>query len=87
MLSFAVFFADEAAVGMTRVDAADAAAAEALVLDQHPGGRVHAVDGSTVTEENRVHPADTDGGQSLIVREGQLSYRYEPITDIGSSHD
>jgi len=37
MLSFAVFFADEAAVGITRVEAADAAAAEALVLDQHPG--------------------------------------------------
>jgi len=54
MLSFAVFFADEAAVGMTRVEAADAAAAEALVLDQHPGGRVHAVDGALVSEENRV---------------------------------
>jgi len=54
MLSFAVFFADEAAVGMSRVEAADAAAAEALVLDQHPGGRVHAVDGALVSEENRV---------------------------------
>jgi len=54
MLSFAVFFADEAAVGITRVEASDAAAAEALVLDQHPGGRVHAVDGATVTEENRL---------------------------------
>ena len=41
---FAVFFADEAAVGMTRVEASDAAAAEALVLAQHPGARVHAVD-------------------------------------------
>jgi len=29
---------------VTRVEAADAAAAEALVLDQHPGARVHAVD-------------------------------------------
>jgi len=36
------------------VEAADAAAAEALVLDQHPGGRVHAVDGALVSEENRV---------------------------------
>jgi len=54
MLPFAVFFADEAAVGVTRVEAPDAATAEALVLDQHPGGRVHAVDGATVTEENRV---------------------------------
>ena len=49
MVSFAVFFADEAAVGITRVEALDAAAAEALVLDQHPGGRAHAVDGATVT--------------------------------------
>jgi len=54
MLSFAVFFADEATVGMTRVEASDAAAAEALVLEQHPGGRVHAVDGALVSEENRV---------------------------------
>lgn len=54
MLSFAVFFADEAAVGITRVEATDAAAAEALVLEDHPGGRVHAVDGALVTEENRV---------------------------------
>jgi hypothetical protein len=29
-------------------------AAEALVLEQHPGGRVHAVDSSLVSEENRV---------------------------------
>jgi len=54
MLPFAVFFADEAAVGITRVEASDAAGAEALVLEQHPGGRVHAVDGALVTEENRV---------------------------------
>lgn len=54
MPPFAVFFADEAAVGMTRVEAADAAAAEALVLGQHPGGRVHAVDCALVSEENRV---------------------------------
>jgi len=54
MTPFAVFFADEAVVGITRVEASDAAAAEALVLDQHPGGRVHAVNGATVTEENRV---------------------------------
>jgi len=54
MPSFAVFFSDEAAVGMTRVEASDAAAAEALVLEQHPGGRAHAVDGAPVSEENRV---------------------------------
>ena len=33
---------------------AQRAAAEALVLDQHPGGRAHAVDGALVSEENRV---------------------------------
>jgi len=49
-----VFFADEAAVGVTRVDAPDAATAEAMVMVDHPGARVHAVDGATVTEENRV---------------------------------
>jgi len=54
MPKFAVMFRDELANGVTRVEAASAAAAEALVLDQHPGGRVHAVDGATVTEENRV---------------------------------
>jgi len=26
----------------------------AAMLDQHPGGRVHAVDGALVSEENRV---------------------------------
>ena len=31
-----------------------AAAAAALVLDQHAGGRVHAEDGALVSEENRV---------------------------------
>jgi len=54
MPPFAVFFADEAAVGITRVEASDAAAAEAVVLEQHPGGPVHAVDGALVSEENRV---------------------------------
>jgi hypothetical protein len=54
MLSFAVFFADKAAVGMSWVEAANAAAAEALVLEEHPSGRAHAVDGALVTEENRV---------------------------------
>jgi len=54
MLSFAVFFADEAAACVTRVDAPDAATAEALVMEEHPGAKVHAVDGATVTEENRV---------------------------------
>jgi len=54
MPPFAVFFADEAAVGMTRVEAADAAAAVALVLDQHPGGRVHLVNRCLLAEENEV---------------------------------
>jgi len=54
MLPYAVFFADEAAVGVTRVDAPDAATAESLVMEEHPGAKVHAVDGATVTEENRV---------------------------------
>jgi len=51
--AMALFFADEADVGMTRLEASDAAAAEALVLDQHSGRRVHAVDGALVSEENR----------------------------------
>ena len=54
MLSFAVFFADEAAVGMTRVEASAAAGAEALVLEEPPGGKDHAVDGALMTEENRI---------------------------------
>jgi len=54
MPPFAVFFADEAAVGLTRVDAPDAATAEAMVMEEHPGAKVHAVDGATVTEENRI---------------------------------
>jgi len=54
MPTYAVLFADEAAVGITRVEAADAAAAVVLVLKEHPGGTAHAVDGALVTEENRV---------------------------------
>jgi len=42
------------AIGVTRVDAPDAATAEAMVMQDHPGARVHAVDGAAVTEENRV---------------------------------
>jgi hypothetical protein len=53
MPKFVVFFADDAAVGVTRVEASDAAAAEAMVLNQHPDAQVHAVDGALVTEENR----------------------------------
>ena len=53
MPKFAVFFADDAAVGVTRVEASDAAAAEALVLHDHPDGTVKAVDGALVTDENR----------------------------------
>jgi hypothetical protein len=48
-----VFFIDPAAIGLQRVEAADAAAAEGMVLDQHPDAQVHAVDGALVTEENR----------------------------------
>ena len=51
---FSVFSADEAAVVMTRVESTDAGADDALVLEQHPGGRVHAVDGALVSEESRV---------------------------------
>ena len=54
MAPFAVFFADEAAVGVTRVEAPDAATAEAMVMEEHPGAKVQAVDGAAVTEENRV---------------------------------
>jgi len=39
---------------VTRVEAPDAATAEAMVMEEHPGAKVHAVDGATVTEENRV---------------------------------
>jgi hypothetical protein len=35
------------------VEAADAAAAEGMVLDQHPDAQVHAVDGVLVSDENR----------------------------------
>jgi hypothetical protein len=52
MTSYAVFFIDPAAIGLQRVEAADAAAAEGMVLDQHPDAQVHAVDGALVTEEN-----------------------------------
>ena len=53
MKSFAVFFMDPAAIGLQRVEASDAAAAEGMVLDQHPDAQVHAVDGALVTDENR----------------------------------
>ena len=53
MASYAVFFMDLAAIGIQRVEAADAAAAEGMVLDQNPDAEVHAVDGALVTEENR----------------------------------
>ena len=43
MLSFAVFFADEGAVGISRVEAA---VAHTLATDQYPGGRAHVVDGA-----------------------------------------
>ncbi len=53
MPKFAVFFADDAAVGVTRVEASDADAAEALVLHDHPDGSVKAVSSEMVTTENR----------------------------------
>jgi len=53
MTKFAVFFADDAAVGVTRVEASDADAAEALVLRDHPDGSVKAVGDEKVTAENR----------------------------------
>ncbi len=53
MTSYAVLFIDPAAIGLQRVEAADAATAEGMVLDQHPDAQVHAVDGALVTEENR----------------------------------
>ena len=51
---FAVFFADDAAIGLERIEATDAAAAEAMALELHPDAQVHAVDGALVTAENRV---------------------------------
>ena len=53
MTSYAVLFIDPAAIGLQRLDAPDAAAAEAMVLDQHPDAQVQALDGALVTEENR----------------------------------
>ncbi len=53
MPKFVVFFADDAAVGVTRVEASDAAAAEAQVLHDHPDGSVKAVGDEQVTAENR----------------------------------
>jgi hypothetical protein len=53
MAKFAVFFADDAAVGVTRVEASDADAAEALVLRDHPDGTVKAVGDEQVNAENR----------------------------------
>jgi len=53
MPKFAVLFRDDLAVGVTRVEAASAAAAEALVLEQHEGGSVKAVGDEQVTIENR----------------------------------
>ena len=73
--------APEATVSIARQPAACCSAG----TQPDPATR-HALAG-LVSMENRVHPVDTDGGQCLIVREGQLTYRSEPITHIGSSHD
>lgn len=51
---FAVLFADEAAVGMIRVMAADAGAAEAPLHVQHPGAKVHVVGPGLVSGVIRV---------------------------------
>ena len=53
MPKFAVLFRDELAVGVTRVEAATAQAAEAFVLQQHGGGSVKAVGDEQVTADNR----------------------------------
>jgi len=53
MPKFAVLFRDDLAIGVTRVEAANAAAAEALVLEQHEGGSVKALVDQQVTVENR----------------------------------
>ena len=50
---FAVLFRDDLAVGVTRVEAASAEAAEALVLEQHAGGSVKALGDEQVTADNR----------------------------------
>ena len=54
MASYAVFFSDPAAIGLERIEATDAAAAEAMARELHPDAQVHAVDGALVTAENRV---------------------------------
>jgi len=48
-----VLFRDDLAVGVTRVEAASAAAAEALVLEQQERGSVKALGDEQVTIENR----------------------------------
>ncbi len=53
MTSCAVFFMDPAAIGLQRLDAPDAAAAEGMVLDQHPDAQMHTLDGALVNEESR----------------------------------
>lgn len=50
---FAVFFSDAMAIGVSRVEAGTPEAAEALVLEQHPGGSVKAVGDEQVTADNR----------------------------------
>jgi hypothetical protein len=48
----AVFSSDPAAICLQLLDAPDAAAAEAMLLSQHPDAQVHAVDGALVPERN-----------------------------------
>ncbi len=48
-----MFFADDAAIVVPRVEASDADAAEALVLRDHPDGSFKAVVDDQVTDEER----------------------------------
>ena len=48
-----VFLMDPAAIRLQRVDAPDAAAAEAGVLDQQPDAQTHTVNGTLVSEESQ----------------------------------
>ena len=52
--NFAVFFADDVAIGLELIKAADAAAAEVIALELHHDAQVHAVDGALVNAENQV---------------------------------
>ena len=53
MAEFAVFFADQTAIGLERITASDPSTAEVAVRELHPNAQVLAVDSELVSNENR----------------------------------